>query len=106
MNGLELKVEKSLDEKEVKELVSDKVSEEKIEESLNYEMLSAEEKKAVDEFNSKIDIEDAVVRGQDIDSSEIISDFDRIEGYKRLESDYEAIIKLGEDLANVEATSD
>ena len=54
----------------------------------------------------KIDIEDAVVRGQDIDNSEKISDFDRIEGYKRLESDYEAIIKLGEDLADVEATSD
>ena len=59
MNGLELKVEKSLDEKEVKEIVSENVTEEKIEESLNYDLLSAEEKKAVDEFNSKIDIEDA-----------------------------------------------
>ena len=59
MNGLELKVEKNLDEKEVKELVSETVTEEKIEESLNYELLSDEEKKAVDEFNSKIDIEDA-----------------------------------------------
>ncbi len=59
MNGLELKVEKSLDEKEVKELVNENVTEEKIEESLNYDLLSAEEKKAVDEFNSKIDIEDA-----------------------------------------------
>ena len=59
MNGLELKVEKSLDEKEVKEIVSENVTEEKIEESLNYDLLSAEEKKAVDECNSKIDIEDA-----------------------------------------------
>ena len=31
MNGLELKVEKSLDEKEVKEIVSENVTEEKIE---------------------------------------------------------------------------
>ena len=59
MNGLELKVEKKMDEEEVKEIVSDKVTEEKIEESLNYEMLSEEEKKAVDDFNSKIDINDA-----------------------------------------------
>ena len=59
MNGLELKVEKSLDEKEVKEIVSENVTEEKIEESLNYDLLSDEEKKAVDEFNNKIDIEDA-----------------------------------------------
>ena len=41
MNGLELKVEKSLDEKEVKEIVSENVTEEKIEESLNYDLLSA-----------------------------------------------------------------
>ena len=59
MNGLELKVEKKMDEEEVKELVGDNVTEEKIEESLNYEMLSEEEKKAVDDFNSKIDINDA-----------------------------------------------
>ncbi len=59
MNGLELKVEKKMDEEEVKELVSDKVTEEKIEESLNYDLLSEEEKKAVDDFNSKIDINDA-----------------------------------------------
>lgn len=59
MNGLELKVEKKMDEKDVKEIVSDKVTEEKIEESLNYDLLSEEEKKAVDDFNSKIDINDA-----------------------------------------------
>ena len=59
MNGLELKVEKKMDEEEVKELVGDKVTEEKIEESLNYDLLSEEEKKAVDDFNSKIDINDA-----------------------------------------------
>ena len=59
MNGLELKVEKKMDEEEVKEITSDKVTEEKIEESLNYDLLSEEEKKAVDDFNSKIDINDA-----------------------------------------------
>ncbi len=56
----ELKVEKKIDEENIKELVSeDKVSEEKIEESLNYDALSDEERRAIDEFNSKIDIEDA-----------------------------------------------
>ena len=59
MNGLQLKVEKKMEEEEVKEIVSDKVTEEKIEESLNYDLLSEEEKKAVDDFNSKIDIDDA-----------------------------------------------
>ena len=59
MNGLELKVEKKMEEEEVKELVSENVTEEKIEESLNYDLLSDEEKKAVDDFNSKIDINDA-----------------------------------------------
>ncbi len=57
---LELKVEKKEDEK-VTELVNSekKITEEKIEKSLNYDELSAEEKKAVDEFNEKIDIFDA-----------------------------------------------
>lgn len=59
MNGLELKVEKKMEEEEVKEITSSNVTEEKIEESLNYDLLSEEEKKAVDDFNSKIDINDA-----------------------------------------------
>ena len=59
MNGLELKVEKTIEEEKVNEITSDKVTDEKIEESLNYDLLTEEEKKAVDEFNSKIDINDA-----------------------------------------------
>ena len=59
MNGLELKVEKTIEEEKVNEITSDKVTDEKIEESLNYNLLTEEEKKAVDEFNSKIDINDA-----------------------------------------------
>lgn len=57
---MELKVEKKMNEEEVTELVTTKnVTNEKIEESLNYDTLSNEEKKAVDEFNEKVDIYDA-----------------------------------------------
>ena len=60
MNNLELKVEEKVNETEVNELVSvKKITDEKIEESLNYEALSEEEKKAIEEFNSKIDVSDA-----------------------------------------------
>ena len=59
MNGLELKVEKAMDEESVKEIISEDVSENKIEQTHNYDMLTKEEKKAVDDFNSKIDINDA-----------------------------------------------
>lgn len=59
MSNLELKVEKKVDEKEVEGLVNEeKVTEDMVEESLNYDKLSKEEKAAIDEFNSKIDIED------------------------------------------------
>lgn len=57
-NIAELKVEKKLDEKEVEKLTEGTVTEEKIEDSLNYEALTPEEKKAVDEFNAKIDVFD------------------------------------------------
>lgn len=58
---MELKVEKKMDEKQITELVTTEkeVTDEKIEESLNYDALSKEEKEAVDEFNSKIDVFDA-----------------------------------------------
>ena len=59
MSNLELKVEKKVEEKEVENLVTeDNVTEEMVEDSLNYEKLSKEEKAAIEEFNSKIDIED------------------------------------------------
>ena len=59
MSNLELKVEKKVEEKEVEGLVNEKkITDEKIEDSLNYEKLSKEEKSAIEEFNSKIDIED------------------------------------------------
>ena len=59
MSNLELKVEKKMDEQSVRDMVNEKVSEEKIEESLNYDALSEEEKKAILEFNQKIDVSDA-----------------------------------------------
>ena len=60
MEKLELKVEKKVEEKEVESLVNAKeVTNEKIEKSLNYDELSEAEKKAIDDFNSKIDINDA-----------------------------------------------
>ena len=60
MATLEMKVEKKEDEK-VTELVNSdqKITEEKIEKSLNYDELSEEEKKAVDEFNTKLDVFDS-----------------------------------------------
>ena len=60
MAELELKVQKKEDEK-VEELANTttKITEEKIEKSLNYDELTEEEKKAVDEFNEKIDVFDS-----------------------------------------------
>lgn len=60
MSALELKVE-SKEDKKVEELAnsSTKITEEKIEKSLNYDELTEEEKKAVDEFNAKIDVFDS-----------------------------------------------
>ena len=60
MEGLELKVEQKVEEEKVANLTLDgKVTEEKIENSLNYDSLSDAEKKAVDEFNAKIDVADS-----------------------------------------------
>ena len=61
MEGLELKVEKEVKKEEVEELVNEgkKVTDEKIERSLNYDTLTEEEKSAIDEFNNKIDVTDA-----------------------------------------------
>ena len=49
---LELKLESSKVEKEVESLVTsdDKVTEEKVEESLNYDLLTEKEKKAIEEL--------------------------------------------------------
>lgn len=60
MAALELKVEKVENEK-VTELVNGetKITEEKINKSLNYDELTEAEKKAVDDFNKQIDIMDA-----------------------------------------------
>ena len=62
MNGLELKVESTkAEEKKVEGLVNsgEKVTEEKIEQSLNYDLLTKEEQKAIDEFVEKIDVFDS-----------------------------------------------
>ena len=61
MEGIELKVNKKEAEK-VEDLVNkngDKVTDEKIEQSLNYDALTEEEKEAIDEFNKKIDVQDS-----------------------------------------------
>jgi len=59
MNGLELKVEKEVKE-DIKEIAEEgKVTDERIESSLNYDTLTKEEKKAIDEFNEKLDINDS-----------------------------------------------
>ncbi len=62
MNGLELKVESTkAEEKKVEGLVTsgEKVTDEKIEQSLNYDLLTKEEQKAIDEFVEKIDVFDS-----------------------------------------------
>ena len=61
MEELELKVNKELDKAEVESLAqeSKKVTDEKIEKSLNYDLLSQEEKDAIEEFNKKINVADA-----------------------------------------------
>ena len=60
MGNLELKVEQKVDEKKIEGLVSEKeVTEKQIEKSLNYDELSKAEKKAIDEFNKKIDLTDS-----------------------------------------------
>ena len=58
----EIKVTSSIDTKELESnLVAEtkKVTEEEVEKSLNYDELSEAEKKAVDEFNAKIDVYDS-----------------------------------------------
>ena len=59
MYDLNVKFDEKKDKK-VAELVTgeEKVTEEKVEDSLNYDLLSQEEKEAVDEFNKKIDVYD------------------------------------------------
>ena len=60
MEKLELKVEKKLEDEKVESLVGAKeVTEAQVEKSLNYDELSEEEKKAIEEFNAKIDVNDA-----------------------------------------------
>ena len=60
MDGLELKLESS-DNVKVDDLVQEgkNVTDEKIEESLNYDLLTDKEKKAIDDFVEKIDVFDS-----------------------------------------------
>ena len=60
MSGLELKVEKKMEEKDVNAIVggTQSVTNEQIEKSLNYDALTEEEKRAIDEFNAKINVND------------------------------------------------
>ena len=58
MNELKINFDEKKNKK-VEELVSEKkVTEEKIEDSLNYDLLTKEEKEAIEEFNSKLDVND------------------------------------------------
>jgi len=61
MNGLELKLESAKTEEKVEGLVNStgEMTEEKIEKSLNYDLLTKEEQKAIDEFVEKIDVFDS-----------------------------------------------
>ena len=61
MEALQLKVDKELSETDLNGLAEStgKITDAKIEKSLNYDELSEEEKKAIEEFNNKIDVSDA-----------------------------------------------
>ena len=61
MESMELKVEKKIEESEVNEIVKEtnKVTDDRIEASLNYDSLTEAEKAAIDEFNQKIDVTDS-----------------------------------------------
>lgn len=59
--SMELKVEKKIEESEVNEIVKEtsKLTDDRIEASLNYDSLTQAEKDAIDEFNKKIDVTDS-----------------------------------------------
>ena len=61
MENLELQVKSSVKDEQVEKLVEEKgkVTNEEIEASLNYNNLTQEEKEAIEEFNKKINVEDA-----------------------------------------------
>ena len=78
MSNLELKVETKEEKKKIEKLINDssKITEEKIENSLNYDELSVEEKRAVDEFNEKIDVLDSTqILQYGVSAQTKISDF-------------------------------
>ena len=58
---MELKVENKIPALEAEKLTenANKITDEKIEKSLNYDELSEAEKQAVDEFNAKVDVMDS-----------------------------------------------
>ncbi len=58
MNELKINFKEKNNKKVEKLVVEEKVTEEKIEDSLNYDLLSDEEKQAIDEFNEKLDVYD------------------------------------------------
>ena len=41
-----------------------------------------------------------------VEEEKKVSDYERIRGFRRLEKDYDSILKLGEDIGNYEATTD
>ena len=61
MEALQLKVDKELSAKDLNGLAetTGQITDAKIEKSLNYDELTEEEKKAIEEFNNKIDVSDA-----------------------------------------------
>ena len=49
---------------------------------------------------------DNIKKSEYIDSLDDVSDFDRIRGFNRLEEDYNSMMDVGEELADVEVTTD
>ncbi len=62
MEEMDLKAAQAVEEKTVESIVAEgkeKVTDEKIEKSLNYDLLTEDEKKAIEEFNQKINLSDS-----------------------------------------------
>ena len=53
-----------------------------------------------------LDHVDAVKMAKDIDETKVVTSFDRIRGYKKLEEDYQKGITIGEEITDIEAAVD
>ena len=61
---------------------------------------------STEDWNELYRIPDYVKISEQIVTDSTYTTYDRISGYNKMESDYDKTISIGEELANVETTSD